>query len=324
MWCFCPVPLPTFTSPSSTPTRCPGSTTRCSNVKLTWWWDWSKTESAWSLCCRSVSLLPPLPELPQSVILNGLFSSSHQVFNKLLSLASTASSQKYQSQMWSQMLVSTHGFLKSISNVSGKDIGPLIKQWVYPPLFLYVWISRWFSVSVSAAFLLLWNTQSILAAECVGMKGLINCTIQGDLQTKNQAPMNTPLGHLCYLSCSHYWLNWQHCLWLLGTSLSWNPSAGCVLSAAFGFLHLFLVFNSSRSETRALWWNSLAVLPSTGRGMCWSWRSVRTTHHLALRNMWWALRHSVWSEWAMCVDQTRTAEAEGWRLESSDGSKDLT
>nr|XP_046198014.1 transcription initiation factor TFIID subunit 2-like [Oncorhynchus gorbuscha] len=32
--------------------------------------------------------------------------------------------------MWSQMLVSTHSFLKSISNVSGKDIGPLIKQWV--------------------------------------------------------------------------------------------------------------------------------------------------------------------------------------------------
>ncbi|KAJ0065829.1 hypothetical protein NL108_000053, partial [Boleophthalmus pectinirostris] len=53
-----------------------------------------------------------------------------QVFNKLLSLASTASSQKYQSHMWSQMLLSTHAFLKSISNVSGKDIGPLIKQWV--------------------------------------------------------------------------------------------------------------------------------------------------------------------------------------------------
>ncbi|XP_023558115.1 transcription initiation factor TFIID subunit 2 [Octodon degus] len=55
-----------------------------------------------------------------------------QVFNKLLSLASTASSQKFQSHMWSQMLVSTSGFLKSISNVSGKDIQPLIKQWVYP------------------------------------------------------------------------------------------------------------------------------------------------------------------------------------------------
>lgn len=34
--------------------------------------------------------------------------------------------------MWSQMLLSTHAFLKSISNVSGKDISPLIKQWVYP------------------------------------------------------------------------------------------------------------------------------------------------------------------------------------------------
>lgn len=32
------------------------------------------------------------------------------------------------------MLLSTHAFLKSISNVSGKDIGPLIKQWVYPVL----------------------------------------------------------------------------------------------------------------------------------------------------------------------------------------------
>ncbi|XP_061529597.1 transcription initiation factor TFIID subunit 2 isoform X1 [Phycodurus eques] len=53
-----------------------------------------------------------------------------QVFNKLLSLASTASSQRYQSHMWSQMLLSTHAFLKSISNVSGKDISPLIKQWV--------------------------------------------------------------------------------------------------------------------------------------------------------------------------------------------------
>ncbi|XP_061737606.1 transcription initiation factor TFIID subunit 2 isoform X2 [Nerophis ophidion] len=53
-----------------------------------------------------------------------------QVFNKLLSLASTASSQRYQSHMWSQMLLSTHAFLKSISNVSGKDIAPLIKQWV--------------------------------------------------------------------------------------------------------------------------------------------------------------------------------------------------
>lgn len=77
----------------------------------------------------------------------------------------------------------------------------------------------------------------------------------------------------------------------------WAPVwAGCVLSAAFALLHLFSVFNSSRLETRVLWWNSLAVLPSTGSGMCSSWRSVRTTHHLVLRNMWWALRHSVWNE----------------------------
>ena len=34
------------------------------------------------------------------------------------------------------MLLSTHAFLKSISNVSGKDIGPLIKQWVYPKIFM--------------------------------------------------------------------------------------------------------------------------------------------------------------------------------------------
>lgn len=45
-------PLPTFTSPSSTPTPCPGSTSRCSSVRLTWLWGWLKTESAWSLCYR--------------------------------------------------------------------------------------------------------------------------------------------------------------------------------------------------------------------------------------------------------------------------------
>lgn len=79
--------------------------------------------------------------LNPSIYFKWALFSSHQVFNKLLSLASTASSQKYQSQMWSQMLVSTHGFLKSISNVSGKDIGPLIKQWVYPSLSWFpVWL----------------------------------------------------------------------------------------------------------------------------------------------------------------------------------------
>uniref|UniRef100_A0A8B9HQ24 Transcription initiation factor TFIID 150 kDa subunit n=1 Tax=Astyanax mexicanus TaxID=7994 RepID=A0A8B9HQ24_ASTMX len=63
-------------------------------------------------------------------VLNQAMWDKPLVFNKLLSLANTASSQKYQSHMWSQMLLSTSGFLKSISNVSGKDIGPLIKQWV--------------------------------------------------------------------------------------------------------------------------------------------------------------------------------------------------
>ncbi len=49
---FSSVQLPTFTSPSSTPTHCPGSTTRCSSVRPTSWWGWSKTGSAWSSCCR--------------------------------------------------------------------------------------------------------------------------------------------------------------------------------------------------------------------------------------------------------------------------------
>lgn len=61
-------------------------------------------------------------------------------------------------------------------------------------------------------------------------------------------------------------------------------------AAVSGYLHLLWVFNVSCPETRAPWWSSLAALPSTGRGMCWSWRSVRTTHHLEPRNMWWALR----------------------------------
>lgn len=61
-------------------------------------------------------------------------------------------------------------------------------------------------------------------------------------------------------------------------------------AAVSGYLHLLWVFNVSCPETRAPWWSSLAASPSTGRGMCWSWRSVRTTHHLEPRNMWWALR----------------------------------
>lgn len=83
-----------------------------------------------SVAIKQKSLFYMLKYLLEVIIL------SFQVFNKLLSLASTASSQKFQSHMWSQMLVSTSGFLKSISNVSGKDIQPLIKQWVYP---FYSW-----------------------------------------------------------------------------------------------------------------------------------------------------------------------------------------
>lgn len=57
--------------------------------------------------------------------------------------------------MWSQMLVSTHGFLKSISNVSGKDIGPLIKQWVYPSLssLFPVWLLDLFDFPADFSFL---------------------------------------------------------------------------------------------------------------------------------------------------------------------------
>ncbi|GAB1607249.1 hypothetical protein Ahia01_001008300, partial [Argonauta hians] len=53
-----------------------------------------------------------------------------QVFNKLLALAFTASQQKYGSNTWSNMLLSTNSFLKIISTVTGKDIQPYIDQWV--------------------------------------------------------------------------------------------------------------------------------------------------------------------------------------------------
>ncbi|XP_048220089.1 LOW QUALITY PROTEIN: transcription initiation factor TFIID subunit 2-like [Perognathus longimembris pacificus] len=53
-----------------------------------------------------------------------------QVFHKLLSLAKAASAQKFHSHRWRRMLLSTSGFLKSISNVSGKNIQPSIKRWV--------------------------------------------------------------------------------------------------------------------------------------------------------------------------------------------------
>lgn len=53
-----------------------------------------------------------------------------QVFNKLLALAFTASQQKFGSNTWSNMLLSTNSFLKIISTVTGKDIQPYIDQWV--------------------------------------------------------------------------------------------------------------------------------------------------------------------------------------------------
>jgi len=53
-----------------------------------------------------------------------------QVFNKLISLASTAAQQKVQSESWFNLLLSTNQFLKSISTVSGKDIKSIITNWV--------------------------------------------------------------------------------------------------------------------------------------------------------------------------------------------------
>ncbi|XP_053395431.1 transcription initiation factor TFIID subunit 2-like isoform X2 [Mercenaria mercenaria] len=54
-----------------------------------------------------------------------------QVFNKLQALAYTASQQKFVSNTWSNMLLSTNSFLKIISTVTGKDIQPFIDQWIY-------------------------------------------------------------------------------------------------------------------------------------------------------------------------------------------------
>ncbi|KAK3592160.1 hypothetical protein CHS0354_019451 [Potamilus streckersoni] len=53
-----------------------------------------------------------------------------QVLNKLLALANTASQQKFMSNSWSNMLLSTDSFLKIISTVIGKDIQPFLDQWV--------------------------------------------------------------------------------------------------------------------------------------------------------------------------------------------------
>ncbi|KAJ8032786.1 Transcription initiation factor TFIID subunit 2 [Holothuria leucospilota] len=53
-----------------------------------------------------------------------------KVFNKLLSLATSASQQKFMLHSWGNMLISTSGFLKSLSSVSGKDLATFVEQWV--------------------------------------------------------------------------------------------------------------------------------------------------------------------------------------------------
>ncbi|XP_078698884.1 transcription initiation factor TFIID subunit 2-like [Branchiostoma floridae x Branchiostoma belcheri] len=59
------------------------------------------------------------------------FESLLQVFNKLLSLATSAAGQKFSPTNWSNMLLSSASFVKLISTVSGKDIHLLLDQWVY-------------------------------------------------------------------------------------------------------------------------------------------------------------------------------------------------
>ncbi|XP_064486844.1 transcription initiation factor TFIID subunit 2-like isoform X2 [Ornithodoros turicata] len=53
-----------------------------------------------------------------------------QVFNKLLSLASSAAQQKVTMNMWHNMLLSTSSFQKAIFIVTGKDIKIFLEQWV--------------------------------------------------------------------------------------------------------------------------------------------------------------------------------------------------
>ncbi|XP_046847633.1 transcription initiation factor TFIID subunit 2-like [Xenia sp. Carnegie-2017] len=53
-----------------------------------------------------------------------------QVFNKLLSLAKSAVKSK-DINLWKNMLLSTNGFLRSISIVSGKDLNVFVDQWIY-------------------------------------------------------------------------------------------------------------------------------------------------------------------------------------------------
>ena len=53
-----------------------------------------------------------------------------QAFNKLLSLATAAVQQKFISNTWSNMLLSTSSFLKGLSTVTGKDVKSFLQQWV--------------------------------------------------------------------------------------------------------------------------------------------------------------------------------------------------
>lgn len=53
-----------------------------------------------------------------------------QVFNKILSLAYSASQQKFAANTWNNMCVSTNSCLKLISTVTGKDIQPFLDLWV--------------------------------------------------------------------------------------------------------------------------------------------------------------------------------------------------
>lgn len=56
-----------------------------------------------------------------------------QVFNKILSLASTASQQPAYSSMWNNMLLSTSTFEKAVFTVTGKDkeIASFLEQWIF-------------------------------------------------------------------------------------------------------------------------------------------------------------------------------------------------
>nr|XP_027199421.1 transcription initiation factor TFIID subunit 2-like [Dermatophagoides pteronyssinus] len=54
-----------------------------------------------------------------------------QVFNKMLSLAQSAITQKYNSNTWHHLYASTGSFIWAISTVTGKNIDTFLKQWVF-------------------------------------------------------------------------------------------------------------------------------------------------------------------------------------------------